>query len=182
MLFMGLSMQTLCLPLVLLCDSLCLAEKAFPCLERMKFLLTLPGIDHFRGRGTSSYHHLLGQRHHSPEGDPYFADWMTEDHSRLGNNHEHKHTITGHRGDRIWRIWLRMRKREQNISMFLPHTNKVRWLCLWPSSQVTYWTLEVAKSGTLTDGSKLALSHTLFPLLHRSFHMTGICLLNVFQL
>lgn len=100
MLFMGLSMQTLCLPLVLLCESQCLAGKAFPCPKGP--LLTLSGTDHCRGREIYSCCHLFGQRHQNPEGDPYFADWITEDSSRLGNNHEHEHSITeGYRGGRI---------------------------------------------------------------------------------
>lgn len=108
---------------------------------------TLPGIDHCRRRGISSYHHLLGQRHHNPEGDPISFCWLvTEDSTRLGNNHEHKHTITeGHEGDRIWRIELGIRRREKNISILLPNSNKVRWLWLWPSSQVIYLILKVVK-------------------------------------
>lgn len=52
--------------------------------------LTVPGVDHYRRRGISSYLHLLGQRHHNHEGDSFFSpNWMTEDSTRLGNNHDH---------------------------------------------------------------------------------------------
>lgn len=37
--------------------------------------------------GISSYHHLLGQRHHGLKGDPDFADWIMEDSSGLENNY-----------------------------------------------------------------------------------------------
>lgn len=44
MLFMGLSVQTLQLPLILLCESQCLAEEICLCPERMKSRLTPAGI------------------------------------------------------------------------------------------------------------------------------------------
>lgn len=71
---------------------------------------------------------------------------MTENSTRLGNNHDHKHTITeGCRGDEIWRTGLGVSRREQNINILLPHSNGARWLGLLPSSQVIYLILKVAK-------------------------------------
>lgn len=105
---------------------------------------------------------------------------MTEDSTRLGNNHDHKHTISEeHRGDRIWRTGLGMRTREQNISILLPQKNKARWLCLSSSSQVIYLILKVAQKWHSHWWEQTCPQPSLFPLLHHSFHKAGICLLSV---